>query len=350
MCIIVIQPEGYRMSEEQILDFVERNPHGFGFMWADDSGLHMKKIVSQDPKELVDFYNRHAAGKAGVLHYRFATSGPVNERMAHPFKVSDDLYVVHNGVLPGGNDQESDTAQFVREVLQPYLGHDYKLLYQPDVQAWLDQQVLGSSFVFLDRDGVVTKIGRKGVDWDNCWYSNTYAWTVPPELGGWGSSRSRKKRAGDPRLHAEVPAASYARGGKAWWDEATPPFGVDVPDTDEGEYTGYAGYDPASVLGYLDALSPDEQEQIFEELDDRLHAGEFLSDEELELYIELEDRISKRAKEDDEAYWSDDPEEIDRFLLEQEGKKPKKNPARSTSRGASKKASKKAPKRRRRVA
>jgi hypothetical protein len=106
--------------------------------------------------------------------------------MTHPFEISKDLLMVHNGVLPGGNNRESDTAQFVREVLKPLLGQDYTRLYDRRVREYLSELVVGSALVFLDRDGVVTVLGNKGVEWEGCWYSNMYAWTLPEELGGPG--------------------------------------------------------------------------------------------------------------------------------------------------------------------
>lgn len=305
MCIIVIQPEGYTMTEEQILDFVSRNPHGFGFMWADDKGVHMKKIVSASPKVLVDFYRKHAAGKPGVLHYRYATSGPVDEHMAHPFKVSDDLLVVHNGVLAGGSDKESDTSQFVREVLKPALADDYTRLYEPAMKKWIEDQIGGSSLVFLDRDGVVTQLGRKGVEWDSCWYSNTYAWTLPPELGGRPSRRSTHH--GDPRLYGTM---------DTWEDET--PVNV-VGDNDD-------------IADYVQWLDPNERIELFASLDERVQDGDTLSDEEIALYIELEDVLSDEPEygyaDAAAGDWSSDPEDVTDFLLAEmrREEKKRKNP------------------------
>ncbi len=182
MCIIIIQPEGYVFGDDAIVDFYDRNPHGFGVMWMNADGqLKGVRTVVKNEREAIAAYQKYAAGKSCVIHFRFATSGPVNNSMAHPFAVSKDLYVVHNGVLPGGSKHESDTSQFVREVLQPSL-EDYRSLQDPDLSRELEKRVRGSVLVFMDKDGTVTKFGNKGVEYDGCWYSNTYAWTLPPEL------------------------------------------------------------------------------------------------------------------------------------------------------------------------
>lgn len=206
MCIIVIQPEGHVFDDVAIADFYERNPHGFGFMWADERGVNAVRGVPQDADEAIAWYQEYAAGVAGVLHFRYATSGPVNTEMAHPFAVSQDLYVVHNGVLPGGTQTESDTARFVREELVPVLGADYRRLASE--AARLEALVRGSAVVFLDREGGVTRLGNEGVEYDGCWYSNTYAWTLPPELDPWAND----PWAGDPL--AEIP--SYEDEDAAW--------------------------------------------------------------------------------------------------------------------------------------
>ena len=214
MCIIIVQPEGHSFTDDQIEDFYDRNPHGWGFMWHEPRGRAVRstskaapprgrvqgvRTVPVDAKHAIELYRKYADGKAGVLHYRYATSGPVNTEMAHPFRVSDELLVVHNGVLPGGSKRESDTAEFVREVLVPTLEHDHKLLHDAGAKGKpgsrlcdeLDAFVRGSAVVFLDSDGVITKLGRGGardplggVEYKGCWYSNTYAWTLPPDLYG----------------------------------------------------------------------------------------------------------------------------------------------------------------------
>ncbi len=210
MCLILIQPEGHVLSEEELMDFWAHSSDGFGFMWhtpgvgrtgkGQEGGVRAVKGVLGF-EEMLKAYDKYAAGKAGVLHFRMATHGAVNLEMAHPFefpasssKRPADLLMVHNGVISGyGSTQyrkgASDTAAFMQEVLIPLLGEGKEAadaLQHPEMQKHiLDLVGASNSLVFLDYKGRVTKIGREGLMHDGCWYSNTYAWTPPWEFEEW---------------------------------------------------------------------------------------------------------------------------------------------------------------------
>ena len=213
MCIIVVQPKGHSFSDAEIIDFYEHNPHGYGVMYVEGDRVVGHKGVPGDAKEAVEWYRQTADGKACVLHYRFATSGLVNTEMAHPFEVSPQLMVVHNGVLPGGNEFESDTFQFVRDTLVPLFGKpgEYEYLDDPEMKEYLEHVVKGSAVVFLDVTGRVHKFGNKGVEHNGCWYSNTYAWSPPwVEKPRWG----RVRRTGRPPMSRAPESRTPLRGGK----------------------------------------------------------------------------------------------------------------------------------------
>jgi hypothetical protein len=105
--------------------------------------------------------------------------------MAHPFDVVEGrIAIVHNGVLSGfGSTTESDTAEFVRTVLQPAaeIGADIGPLIQ--------QHVTGSAIVVVTPDAV-TRYGRAGLDHAGRWYSNTYAWSAPTQYRYPSASRA----------------------------------------------------------------------------------------------------------------------------------------------------------------
>lgn len=185
MCIIIQQPEGHSFLDEDIRDFYEHNPHGFGIMHHDGRQTRTGRWLVRDADDAVRLYRRYADGRACVLHYRWATHGPKTKDMAHPFRVGPTVHVVHNGVLRGwGSAHESDTAHYVREVLAPTVGVDPGILEHQRFRRELEANVRGSSLVFMDAGGRVTRVGSDGVDYDGCWYSNTYAWTHPDDRRG----------------------------------------------------------------------------------------------------------------------------------------------------------------------
>lgn len=187
MCLIVHQPKGHSFNEKELADILERNADGFGVMWIDDDGeLTWRKFVG--PREyLTSQYFHFAAGREAVCHWRMATSGPKDVDHAHPFQVTDQLAVMHNGVFGSlGNAKASDTAIFVTKVLQPLMKHN--AITDPDIQAVIRKAIEGSALVFMDHKGKVHKFGYTGVEYRGCWYSNTYAWSAPSHLtrSTWG--------------------------------------------------------------------------------------------------------------------------------------------------------------------
>lgn len=180
MCLIIVQPKGHHFSDEELADFWAHSPDGFGYMYRDKSGVHGAKCVGS-MGQIIEVYRKHAAGLACVLHFRMATHGEVSIAMAHPFAVSSELLVVHNGIIPGyGRGSESDTAAFVREELIPLVGTEADDLQDERMQEYIAELAgMSNSLVFMDYKGRITKIGRRGLEHGGCWYSNTYAWTAP---------------------------------------------------------------------------------------------------------------------------------------------------------------------------
>ena len=99
MCIIAIQPVGQYISKKTLKNCWENNNDGAGLMYVENGKVTVKK-------ELTDFnkfyqYKKYA-DKLNVniiLHFRISTSAGINIENIHPFKVNNDLYFCHNGVL-----------------------------------------------------------------------------------------------------------------------------------------------------------------------------------------------------------------------------------------------------------
>lgn len=202
MCLIIIQRPGQSIPEDRLATIQKRNADGFGFMLAEGGRLIADKVLTGSSDSAVasirDWYEANLAGRACVMHWRYATSGPKDRDHAHPFAIDAGLAVMHNGIVAGGSASESDTAQIVRCVLRPLLSgpEGRARLADPDVRTYLRSLVGNGSFVFLDEMGVTTTVGgSSGVEHDGCWYSNTYAWDYPrPTYVGYSSNRDTQER------------------------------------------------------------------------------------------------------------------------------------------------------------
>lgn len=186
MCLILDQRAGYSLPRRQLRTIVNRNGDGFGAMWGDGRRLHLVRMVGT-PEELADAYAPHA-GKRRVLHWRLGTHGDFGVGNAHPFPLTDDVAVMHNGMLSCGTPEagRSDTAHLADYILRPIAERDPDTLFCP-VFAQVVAGLIGSGnkLAVAHADGRVALIGRsRGVDYAGCWWSNTYAWDAPDSLTG----------------------------------------------------------------------------------------------------------------------------------------------------------------------
>lgn len=183
MCLLIQQPAGLTFPKADILDFVSHNADGFGFMFGDGKTLHMHKVVGK-AEEVYDVYRRHVAGKASVLHFRMATHGATNLENAHPFSVTADIGMAHNGILNIGNPvhtHKTDTEHLVEYFIRPIALQSPDLLFTP---AWLEMlgDLIGKSnrLAFAHRDGRIALVnGETGTTHRTAWLSNAYAWSAP---------------------------------------------------------------------------------------------------------------------------------------------------------------------------
>lgn len=193
MCLLIHQPKGVTFSRQELRDFYQHNPDGFGVAFGDGRTLHVLRLVGSE-KEIIEAYQRQAAGRECVIHFRMATHGAKNVDNAHPYAVTDDIVMAHNGVLSCGNPAQpsmSDTWHLIQYVIRPIAEMSPDLLFCP---TWgqMFGNLIGSSnkLAFIHRDGRVALVNKaSGTTHKGAWLSNTYAWSSPDqEYGRWYST------------------------------------------------------------------------------------------------------------------------------------------------------------------
>lgn len=183
MCLLVNQPKTTSFTDDFLADVYSKNKDGLGIMYAENGEIHIYKTLPANAQDFIDFYRAHADGRDCVWHARMQTHGDVDLDNCHPYQVTDDVWMAHNGVLSAGNDNDmsrSDTWHFIRNVIAPALRGDPDLLLDPDWQSFVGDLIGGSNkFGFVRADGEVVIINRKsGVEFVGAWLSNTYAWST----------------------------------------------------------------------------------------------------------------------------------------------------------------------------
>ena len=121
MCVIVHKPPEARIPPDLVRAALALNNDGWGLMGFDAAGkLILERHAASEHASIAAALAKHADADL-VLHLRQRTRGSNERENAHPFKVAEHLYLMHNGTLPIHSRVagKSDTWHFVHDILRP---------------------------------------------------------------------------------------------------------------------------------------------------------------------------------------------------------------------------------------
>ncbi len=174
MCLAVYKPAGVRPDWEAYANGFQRNPHGSGFAVVSDGQLKIHKgfFTFDDFRAALEPY----AAKQCAIHFRLATHGKTDIANCHPFVVSRQLAVIHNGILPidcNVNSAMSDTWHYTTLILKPLAERDADFYKRPEMSFIGSAAIEGSKLVFLRSDGDYHIWNEGDGHWHaDAWWSN----------------------------------------------------------------------------------------------------------------------------------------------------------------------------------
>lgn len=165
MCVLIIKKKGSKMpSYKELKQASICHPHGCGFVSS--TGKHYKGLYFED-------VYKHLA-KVGkdeecIIHFRFATHGPVNYTNCHPFE-HNKVWFAHNGILDitpykGKTDSETAFLKYIYPMI-----HDYGI-DSIETKTVIEDIIGGSKFAIMV-DGKVYTFGHF-TELNGILYSNT---------------------------------------------------------------------------------------------------------------------------------------------------------------------------------
>lgn len=197
MCLLIHKPRDAELPDALLDSAADYNPHGYGLMAFADGELVVHRRANTRKSELFALY-RELRDHECVIHLRYGTSGVVDMTNTHPVKITQGLYMAHNGTvnLEHHESERSDTWHLVNDYLRPVLSRRPELLYdsffQNLVTNWCGPH---NKFVFMDGANRRTVIVNResGFEVEGFWLSNTrwfdasrFAWrqAAPARLSG----------------------------------------------------------------------------------------------------------------------------------------------------------------------
>ena len=182
MCILIQHDKTSSFSDELLTDFYTHNSDGFGLMYGDGNKLHITKSLGS-VEETIALYRDLAEGRDCVIHYRMKTHGKIDLTNCHPYRITDELWVAHNGILSASNPINkdlSDTWHLIEYILKPIAEQNTDKFFEDDFIKYMES-LIGSTnkLAFCHADGRTSIVNRdSGVEYQESWMSNTYAWSA----------------------------------------------------------------------------------------------------------------------------------------------------------------------------
>lgn len=154
MCLIIKKPANVAIGMALIEQAIFQNKDGWGIMWAENGAVNTVKGFGIE--ELLAAINLPSfCASEGFVHFRWGTSGLINDENCHPFRVTNNIYMMHNGVfnVTTPHKDMSDTWHFVKYYLRPMLVAYPTRFLDSDWIKDLEYFVGSNKVVILNSDG-----------------------------------------------------------------------------------------------------------------------------------------------------------------------------------------------------
>lgn len=172
MCMIAAARAGVVIPKKYLKNGFRENGHGAGFMVAKNGKILLRKGFTSFKEFWRVFREYQSYDK--VVHFRWGNVGKINAENCHPFWVSPNLAMAHNGTISiATKDGKSDTRTFTELVLQQLNKDDEDFLKNPQLTFLISKAIGQSKLAFLDAAGEITIINKHlGKEHENIWFSN----------------------------------------------------------------------------------------------------------------------------------------------------------------------------------
>jgi hypothetical protein len=137
MCLLLVSTNGARLERFEVETAFQANPHGWGVVMQ--GGECRKGFKLEALHRALDA----AEGKPYMAHWRYATHGELTVGNCHPFRVADNLWLAHNGIIDGAKCEIQPGMSDSRSLALMMRGLGYLVLWQVELAAW--ESYIGSS-------------------------------------------------------------------------------------------------------------------------------------------------------------------------------------------------------------
>lgn len=144
MCMMLEKPAYYSLPDNYVQSLWRKNSDGFGAYNYETREVFKTLDKTEAENYLLDNHNCRL-----FIHFRMSTGGDIDTNNIHPFKISDNMILFHNGVLASiyAVGDKSDT-HVMCNFFDAFHGEDQEVL--DAVTAYLEENEEGSRFTIIN--------------------------------------------------------------------------------------------------------------------------------------------------------------------------------------------------------
>ena len=179
MCLALFVPTTATVSISNLKRGWTSNDDGAGYCFVDEHGeIIIKKFMTWESFESAYVPDSILYGDNSpfLIHFRITSKGVTSIDNCHPFKVNDDIAIIHNGTMSNITIESGDTRSDTKIFAEEYLANIGDAIVDNAYIFALAEGFIGYSKVcILHRKRGVFILNEKLGHWnadDGCWYSN----------------------------------------------------------------------------------------------------------------------------------------------------------------------------------
>lgn len=179
MCVIVHLGAKKSISKQLLENCYDNNPEGWGIMYAHEGKLGMHKDVS----DFNTFYKKYLEiprEAERAVHFRIRTHGEINQNNCHPFKISEDIGLMHNGFITTHmvDKKMSDTFNYCEYELKPIVAGWPGCMTAKEFEKLVEEATGYSKLIFMNSSGKTLRIRQSmWVERNGVFFSNAHSLT-----------------------------------------------------------------------------------------------------------------------------------------------------------------------------
>lgn len=174
MCLAIFKEANKKVNKRDMKVAFDNNDDGAGFAYPSNG----KVIIEKGFFTFDSFWKALTPhmDKPMAIHFRWSTHGKIDETNCHPFRITDELAMIHNGVISNiqiDDKDKSDTRTFVDDYVKPINKGNPMFVYSEYGNRTLRACIGSSKLVFINKKGNRVIVNEEAGHWtDGVWYSN----------------------------------------------------------------------------------------------------------------------------------------------------------------------------------